>query len=394
MKTRKFINKHIRLNQITFFPGTGSARRLAALVMIPAGVCMASSCGGGHPGGGQGMQSAPRATVQVVVVKPASYNMTEQFPATLIANSVVQLRPDVTGYLEAIRAKDGSMVRKGQPLYDIDESRYQAAFNQTQASVQQAEADLSQKQRDYKRYQDLLTHDAIASQVVDQAGTAVQTAKANLAAAQASLSKASTDLNHATMRAPISGKLGIIQIKIGDIINAGQTLINTIVNDKPMYADFNVPQARIHEFLEGSKPASGKKYGLQFEDGSVYPEAGHLLVVDNSVDPTTGTIRIRLEFPNTEGTLKSGMNAVVTVNHPTDSGDLAVPTKAMIQTLSETTLYTLGAGNVVQVRQIQQEGQLDSLTIVKGLRPQDKVIVDGLQSIRPGDTVNVQVLNQ
>lgn len=373
-----------RLSRSSHFP-------LAAAGALAVAVLGLASCGGG---GGKGAAGMPhmRATVDAVQVNPQTYTITEKFPGMLTANTVVQLRPDVTGYLEAIRAQDGSWVTKGQPLYDIDKSRYQAAYNQAQAALQQAEADLSQKQRDYKRYQDLQAHDAIAQQIVDQAGTAVKTSQANVAAAQAALSKASTDLNHAVMRAPVSGKLGIVQVKIGDIINAGQTLINTIVNEKPMYADFDIPQSDISEFA--GKSGEQKQYRLQLADSSVYDEPGKLLVVNNMVDPNSGTIRIRLEFPNKQGQLKSGMNAVVWVSHPSGPDATAVPTKALIQTLSETTLYTVGEGNVVQVATIHAGEQMDSLTIVKGLPAGSRVIIDGLQSVRPGDTVNVRALNQ
>lgn len=391
MKKRIFISMRNRLSTqvLSLASASGLASR-AAWILVPAGICMAVSCGGGGKGA-SGMRP-PRATVDAVSVSPKTYNIIEAFPGTLTANTIVQLRPDVTGYLEAIRAKDGSFVTKGQPLYDIDKSRYQAAYNQANAGLQQAEADLSQKQRDLKRYQDLLSHDAIAQQVVDQEETAVKTSQANVAAAKAALSKASTDLDHAIMRAPVSGKLGIVEVKIGDIINAGQTLINTIVNDKPMYADFEVPQSQIEEFT-GNQMAH-KQFSLKLADSSLYHETGKLLVVNNTVDPNSGTIRIRVEFPNKQGRLKSGMNAVVMISHTSDSGALAVPTKALVQTLAETTLYTLGAGDVVQVAPVIQQEQLDSLTIVKGLKPGDRVIVDGLQSIRPGDTVNVRILNQ
>lgn len=392
MKKRNLANMHNRLREAVLFKA-GAAHLLSrgAWVLLPLGIGMTVSCGGGAGNGAAGMRP-PTATVDAVQVAPRSYHITEQFPGTLVANTMVQLRPDVTGYLEAIRAKDGSWVTKGQPLYDIDKSRYQAAYNQAQAGLQQAEADLSQKQRDLKRYQDLLTHDAIAQQVVDQAGTAVKTSQANVAAAKAAVSKASTDLNHAIMRAPVSGKLGIVEVKIGDIINAGQTLINTVVNDKPMYADFNVPQSEIESFA--GKKAAQQQYQLQFADSSVYAEAGKLLVVNNTVDPNSGTIRIRIEFPNKDGLLKSGMNASVLVSHASDSDLMAVPTKALIQTLSETSVYTLGAGDVVQPTSVSPREQLDSLTLVKGLQPGARVVVDGLQSVRPGDTVHVRMLNQ
>jgi membrane fusion protein (multidrug efflux system) len=359
-------------------------RGTVVATLLATGIAALSSCGG-SPAPTAGMRP-PRATVTVYTANPAVYTVTEKFAATLMANSVVQLRPDVTGYLEAIRVKDGSDVRKGQPLYDIDKSRYQAAYNQAQASLQQAKADLAQKQRDLKRYQDLLQHDAIAQQVADQAATAVKTSQANMAAAQASLAKAATDLNHAVLHAPISGKIGIAQVKIGDIINAGQTLVNTIVNDNPIYADFNVPQSDYRFF---GKKSSDIKYHLQLADSSKYNEPGKLLVINNVVDPTTGTIQIRLEFPNTKGLLKSGMNAVVLVSHPSDSNTMAIPTKALIQTLAETSVYTVGSGNVIQSKPVVPGSQLDSLTLVKGLQPGEKVVINGLQKARPGDTVNV-----
>jgi len=360
-------------------------------VLLPLAASMAVSCGGGAGKGAAGMRP-PTPTVDAVQVTPRSYHITEKFPGTLVANTIVQLRPDVTGYLEAIRAKDGSWVTKGQPLYDIDKSRYQAAYNQARAGLQQAEADLSQKQRDLKRYQDLQTHDAIAQQVVDQASTAVKTSQANVAAAQAAVSKASTDLSHAMMRAPSSGKLGIVEVKIGDIINAGQTLINTLVNDKPMYVDFDVPQSQIEEFA--GKNAAGKKFRLQLADSSVYGETGKLLVVNNTVDPNSGTIRVRIEFPNKNGLLTSGMNASVLVDQQSDSNSIAVPTKALIQTLAESSVYTLGTSSAVQVAPVTPGEQLDSITLVKGLEPGTRVVVDGLQSVRPGDTVHVRMLNQ
>jgi membrane fusion protein (multidrug efflux system) len=360
---------------------------LPALALSGLGMLVAS-CGNKTPAGAT---HAPRATVTAVTLKPAVYTISEEFPGTLEANTEVQLRPDVTGYLEAVKAADGSMVRRGQPLYDIDKTRYQAAYNQAAAALQQAQADLDQKQRDLKRYQDLLQHDAIAHQVAEQAGTAVKTAEANVAAAQAALHRAATDLNHATMRAPISGKLGILQVKVGDIINAGQTLINTLVNDDPMYADFSIPQSRIAEF---TRHAGGSKdtwqYWLKLADSTQYASQGKLLMLDNKVDPSTGTIRVRLVFPNSHEVLKSGMSVVVVLRHPTDSSTLAVPTKALIQTLAETSVYTLGAGNVVAVKRIEPEAQLDSLTIVRGLQAGDRVVVEGLQQARPGDTVNVK----
>lgn len=364
-------------------------RRISySAILLISTASLLASCGSKNKSAAGAQGKLPPASVSVYTVEPSSYQITESFPATLEANSMVQLRPDVTGYLEGIRVADGSHVHRGQVLYEIDKSRYQAVYNQAKATLQQAQADLAQKQRDMERYQDLLKHDAIAKQVADQAATAVKTSQANVAAAQAALDKAGTDLNHAIVRSPMNGKIGIVQAKVGDIINAGQTVLNTIVNDNPMYADFSIPQSSIKEF--SGKDFDNKKFYLQLADSSKYAEPGKLLVVNNVVDPNTGTIQIRLEFPNKEGLLKSGMNGIILVQHASDSNALAIPTKALIQTLSENSVYTVDQHNVVGAKQVTPGPQLDSLTLIEdGLSPGDKVIIDGLQKTHPGDTVKI-----
>lgn len=337
--------------------------------------------------GTAGMQMKP--TVQAVMVQPQKYTITESYPAILTANMIVQLRPDVSGYIEAIHVKDGSWVTKGQVLYDIDKSRYQAAYNQALATLQQANASLAQHQRDYKRYADLLQHDAIASQLVEQARTTMQVGEANVAAAKAALAQAGTNLSHAVVRAPISGKIGISQLKLGDVVNAGQTLINTIVNDNPMYADFNMPQASIPE-LSG---VSGHHiiYNLQLPGSTVSMGNGRLLLINNQVDPQSGTVTVRLEFSNKDHLLQSGMNASVVLKHPGADSMIAVPTKSLIHTLGETAVFVVGSDNVVSMKQVEDGAVIDSLTIVNGLNPGERIVVDGLQKVKPGDTVNVSL---
>jgi membrane fusion protein (multidrug efflux system) len=350
------------------------------------------ACGGGKQPGGAGAPHM-KATVVAITVQQASYTVEESFPATLTGNNIVELRTDVTGYLEAIRVKDGSAVSKGQPLYEIDKSRYAAAYNQMNASVLQAEADLAQKQRDLERYQNLLSHDAISRQTVEQAATAAKTSEANVAAAKAALQRAGTDVSHAIVRAPLSGKIGIVQIKVGDIVNAGQTLINTIVNEDPIYADFDVPQDRIQEFT--TRQQDSRRFLLGFNDGSMYDGAGQILAVNNIVDPQTGTVRVRLQFPNKSGRLKSGMTCVAILQYQTPDTALAIPAKAVMETLSEKNVYVVGPGNTLQLRAVVPGPQTDTMLVInKGLKPGDQVVVEGLQKARPGDSVNVVVANR
>lgn len=357
-----------------------------------AGMMLCVACGNSKKQQQQqaAMMGKMKPTVVAVEVTPASYTVAEKFPATLVAHDVVSLRPDVTGYLEAIRVPDGSSVTKGQPLYDIDRSRYSAAYGQVAASQEQAEADLAQKTRDYERYKSLLEHDAISKQTVDQANTAMLTAKANLSAAKAAVAKAGTDVSHAVVKAPVTGKIGIAQIKVGDIVNAGQTLINTIVNEHPMFADMDIPQSRLPEFQRMQKGQGDHKFYIQFGDGTRYGEEGKILTINNIVDPQTGTVRVRLVFQNSDGMLKSGMSIVAVMQYGTPGTQLAIPAKAIIQNLSETSVYTLSKDNVVTARDIIPGPITDTMLLVtNGLNAGDRIVVEGLQRVKPGDTVNI-----
>ncbi|MFY0255875.1 efflux RND transporter periplasmic adaptor subunit [Chitinophaga sp. 30R24] len=336
------------------------------------------------------MMAHMKPTVVAGEVVAGSYTVAEKFPGTLVAHDVVELRPDVTGYLEAIRVPDGSNVTKGQPLYDIDRSRYVAAYGQVAASQQQAEADLAFKQRDYDRYKSLLDHDAISKQTVDQAHTALLTAQANVAAAKASVARAGTDVSHAVVRAPVSGKIGIVEIKVGDIVNAGQTLINTLVNEHPMFADIDIPQNRLPEFIRIRKGQTGNKFYIQFGDGSRYGEEGKIFTINNIVDPQAGTVRIRLAFQNKDGMLKSGMSIVVVMQYATPASQIAIPAKAIIQNLSESSVFTLSKDNVIGAATIVPGPITDTMQLVaSGLKAGDRIVVEGTQRVKPGDTVNV-----
>ncbi len=348
------------------------------------------SCGGNKKQSAATMQGAgmPKPVVNVITIEPQSYVISREYAATLEAYSIVKLRADVSGYLKSIKVQDGSFVHKGQVLYALDKSRYQAAYDRAKADLAQVKTSLALKQRDLERYQDLLKHDAISRQTVDQATTAVEAAQANLKAAEAAVESAATDLRHTHIIAPESGKLGIVQVKVGDLVSAGQTLINTIVNENPMYVDFEIPQSDIAEFTD---PAIKRTYSLQFSDGSDYDRNGKLLVVNNAVDQTTGSIQIRLQFPNDKGMLKSGMSAVVLVQHPTDSDGIAVPTTALVHILAETAVYVLDKDNKIESRSVVTGPEVGNKTlIIKGLQPGDRIVVEGLKKVRPGMEVQVQ----
>ncbi len=328
----------------------------------------------------------PKPTVSVYEVRPASFPVSEKFPATLTGNVIVDIKSDVTGFLEAIRVQDGATVRKGQVLYEVDKSRSQATYAQSEASVLQAEADLAMKKKDYERYSNLLKQDAISKQTVDQAETALRTAEAMLASAKAARARSGTDINHAVLRAPMNGKIGIALVRTGDLVTAGQTVINTLVNENPIYADIDLPQSRYLEFSQ----RGGQRFFL-VSGNEKYPHEGKVLLVNNVVDAKTGTIRMRLTFLNPESVLKSGMTATVQVQSPPSDSALAIPAKAIVELLGEVKAYVVDRNNVVQTRNVERGPLADSLMIVRsGLQAGERVVVDGIQKVRQGDTVNIK----
>ncbi|MBV7529505.1 efflux RND transporter periplasmic adaptor subunit [Chitinophaga sp. sic0106] len=359
-------------------------------ILLFSSAVILSACGGGKKNQQAAMMGQMKATVVPYVVQAGSYTVSEKFPATLTANNIVEIRADVTGFLDAIKVPDGADVQKGEVLYEIERSRYTAALDQSAATRQQAEADLAQKERDYERYKNLLEHDAISKQTVDQAYTAMLTAKANLAAAQAAVARAGTDVNHSLIKAPVSGKIGIVLIKVGDIVNAGQTLINTVVNEQPMFVDFDVSQSRVQEFTKLKVNPGDIKFHLQFTNGERYNETGELITINNTVDQATGTVKVRLQFANKDRLLTSGMSLVVIMEYNTAPTQVAIPAKAIIQNLSETSVMLINKDNVIQQKGIDPGPQADTMLLIRsGLNVGDRIVVDGLQKVRPGDTVNI-----
>ncbi|MGX5817857.1 efflux RND transporter periplasmic adaptor subunit [Chitinophaga lutea] len=348
--------------------------------------CLAAACGNKKQQQ-QGGFMMMKPTVTVYEVKPAGYVVTENFPATLTGNVIVDIKSDVTGFLTAILTKDGSVVKEGQALYEVDKSRSEASYDQAGATVRQAEADLALRQKDFERYSNLLKQDAISRQTVDQAETALKTAQANLAAAQAAQARAGTDINHAVLRAPKAGKIGIALLRVGDLVVAGQTVINTLVNEDPIYADIDLPQNRANDFAK----TDSVHFFLQTPDGQQYGQEGKILLVNNVVDAKTGTLRTRLTFPNAKGDLKSGMTAAVAVHYPTPANQVAIPAKAIVELLGEVKAYVVDQHNVVQIRNIERGPVVDSLLIIRsGIQAGDRVVVDGIQKVHQGDTVNIK----
>ena len=341
----------------------------------------------------QGMEGPPPAT-PITTYKVATSNAVyyDEYPATVNALNQVELRPQVSGYITGIYFKDGDRVKKGERLYSIDQQQYEAAYQQTVASLQVQEANLTRAQKDADRYHELDKQDAIAKQQVDNADAALEAAKKQVEAAKANVRAVQTNVRYTNIYAPFDGTIGISQVKMGAPVSAGQTIMNTVSSDNPVAADFPVDQHQIYRFTQlQQKTASPRDSTFQLRFGTdAYPYTGKISVIDRAVDQQTGTIKVRLVFPNDKNMLKAGMTGTVGVRNDASTQAIIIPYKAITEQLGEYFVYVLTDSGKVTQRQVQPGHPLGANIIIRdGLKPGEEIAVQGVQNLREGAAVKV-----
>jgi membrane fusion protein (multidrug efflux system) len=325
-------------------------------------------------------------------VKSQTVDIYDSYPGTVVALNEVELRSQVSGYVTGIYFKEGSQVTAGGKLYEIDRRKYQAAFEQATANAEIAGANLQKAQRDADRYTKLNEQNAIAKQIFEDAITNLQNSKMQLLAAKAVLLNAETDFNYSLITAPFSGTIGFSLVKPGTFVNAGQTLLNTLSSDDPIAVDFIVNEKSLPEFIRLKSIESGKAdstFKITLPDNSGYPYWGRLSVIDRAVNPMTGTIKLRLVFPNRDKILRSGMNCSVKVLHKGSGSQITIPYKAVVEQMGEYFVYLIDSMKVKQVKIEPGSSLGESIIVKQGVKPGDNIVLDGLQKLRNGSMVQV-----
>jgi len=333
----------------------------------------------------------PPVPVTVDTVKETDAAYYDEYPGTVVALNEVKLTSQVSGYVTGVYFNDGDKVSKGQKLYSIDAQVYAANYQQAQANLEVVESNLNKAQKDADRYHELDKHEAISKQQVDYADASLQAAKKQLAAARANVNAVSSNVKFASIYAPFSGTIGISQVKVGTAVVAGQSLLNTVSTDNPIAVDFAIGQKDIYRFSKlQQEPVNAKDSVFRIAFGTdIYPYPGKINLVDRAVDPQTGTIKTRLEFPNQQNLLKAGMNTTVKVLSNSSEKSKIIPYKAIVEQLGEFFVYVLGDSNKVSQRKVQTGKQLGQYIIIKdGLEAGEKIITEGVQSLREGSVVN------
>lgn len=343
----------------------------------------------------QQQQAPPPIAVTVEPVQKGNAVYYDEYPATVTALNEVEIRPQVSGYITGIYFQDGQHVSKGQKLYSIDQQQYRGSYEQAVANLNVAKANLARAQQDADRYENLAKNDAIARQTLEHAQADLQAAKMQVQAAQANVSSVQTNLRYSTIYAPLSGTIGISQVKLGAAVAPGQIVLNTISSDDPMAVDFNVDEKEIGRFrklMQAKLSSKDSTFTLQMPDQSIYPYPGHIQLIDRAVDPTTGTLRTRLIFPNKDYVLRPGMTCTVRVkNNGGDSAQILIPNKAVVEQMGEYFVYVLGDSSKVSQRKIITGQKIADKIIVKdGLQPDEKIVTEGVQKVRDGAKVQIQ----
>ena len=364
------------------------------LLIGATGMFFLASCKG--PGQKAAMVMPP-TPVNVATATEGSAIYYDRYPASVVALNNVELRAQVAGYITGIFFKEGEVVQKGKPLYEIDRRKYEAAYRQAEANIASAKANFNKAQKDADRYRRLAEQDAVARQVVDNAEAVLETNRSQVAAAEAQLLAARTDLDYSYIRAPFTGRIGISQVKLGAQVTPGTTLLNTMSSENPIAVDFVVNETDIARFsaLQGKTiNPQDSTFRLQLPDGTAYTERGRIAVIDRGVDNQTATVKVRIEFNNPKDVLKDGMSCVLQVLNSESGDHVIIPYKAVIEQMGEFFVF-VSKDTIAEQRKIHLGPRLrDRIVVLDGVNAGEKVITEGFQRLRDGGKIDTAAAKQ
>lgn len=362
------------------------AGSLIALLLATA------ACGGGAP------QAPPPPEVQIVTIAAQPVTNVIELPGRVQAVRTAEVRARVDGIVERRLYEEGTDVRAGQALFRIDPRERQAAYNAAVGALDRARAAAANAGQVVKRYQPLVGQQAISRQEYEAATSQSLQGQADVASARAQLDRAKLDLEYTTVRAAIAGRAGRAQVTEGALVSASQaTLMTTVEQLNPVYVNFSQSSSNLMQVrrdMQAGKVAVQNldrvRVTLILEDGSTYAVPGHLNFLDMSVDESTGTVSLRAEFPNPNRFLLPGQFVRARIEAGVNQTGLVVPQRAVQVTAKGTTVMIVGANDMAVVRPVKLgDLQGGNWVVLDGLKAGDRVIVNGIQKVRPGAPVRI-----
>jgi membrane fusion protein (multidrug efflux system) len=317
--------------------------------------------------------------------------------ATLGAEDV-EIRARVEGYLVSMNFTEGTFVKKGQLLYKIDSQPFEAALDESRANLSTARARVDKTNNDVARLTPLAKQQAVSQQELDNALSSQEAAQAQVAAYDAKVAKAKLDLAYTTITSPIDGLIGTTQKKVGSLIAGGETLLNIVSQINPILFRCAIAEAeylRIARRGAGGKKSAEKPVGAQLilADGSVHPHKGRLESVERAVDPTTGTLTGQFSFPNPEQILRPNQYGRARFVTDLKEGAILVPQLAVQEIQGLYSVMVVKPDATVEQRMVKAGERVGNLWVIdSGLKPGEKVIVEGLQKVKPGVQVSAKTV--
>jgi membrane fusion protein (multidrug efflux system) len=350
---------------------------------------LASACAG---------KQAPAPTpvaVEVVPVVQKDVPVVGEWIGTLDGSVNADIRPKVEGYVLRQVYKEGQFVRRNDPLFEIDPRQFRAALEQARGTLARAEAQLAKASKDVERFAPLAAQRAISQQELDNATAAERDGKGAVAAASAAQDQAALNLEWTKVRSPIDGIVGLARTQVGDLVN-GQSVMTTVSTVDPIRVTFGISEREYMNRAEVINRASyptterGPSLDLILEDGAVFPEKGKAVLVDREINVKTGTLTVKGFFPNPHHILRPGQYARVRAELGLRSGALVIPQRAVSELQGGARVAVAGTDGKAEIRSVELGPRTGDLWVVeKGLAPGDKVIVSGLQYLRPGTPIAV-----
>ncbi|MFC4308836.1 efflux RND transporter periplasmic adaptor subunit [Steroidobacter flavus] len=362
----------------------------AALSLI--GMAVLTACGKPPMGPAGGPQGTPK--VSTVVVQPQPVVLTTELPGRTSAVLVADVRPQVTGILQSRKFVEGSAVKKGDLLYQIDPATYQAAVDSAEAALAKAQANQHTTRLKAERYSELKAINAVSQQDADDADAALLQANAEVASARAALETARIDLAYTRVTSPITGRIGKSSVTAGALVTANQSAtLATVQQLDPMYVDVTQSSNTVLQLkraiAQGQLGDGTAKVKLVFDDGTTYPIEGKLQFSDVTVDANTGSVTLRAEFPNPKGELLPNLYVRAIIEEGTMSQALLVPQQAVSRDATgKPHALVVGSDGKVQQRQILTQRAIGNQWLVTdGLKAGDVLVVSGQQKVQPGALV-------
>ena len=347
-----------------------------------------------------GDKAAPPAQLPeaaYVTIAPEKRAVENELPGRLESYRTAEVRARVPGIVLKRTFEEGAFVKQGQVLFKIDPRSYQASVQNAKAALSRAEANKVQADLKLKRYKPLVEINAISKQEYDDAIAAAKQASADVEAAKATLVNNKLNLEYATVTAPISGRIGRAMVTEGALVGQNEaTLLATIQQINPIYLNLTQSSAellKLRQMMQSGALKDAEKSGLKvtmvMEDGSIYPHTGKLPFSDISVDPTTGELALRALFPNPDNMLLPGMFVRARLEQAVNENAITVPQQAVQHTNDGSQVIVINQENKAEIRQVKTTSAIGNRWLVtEGLQPGDRVIVEGLQKVRPGSPVN------